>query len=111
MKTIHKYPLKVGKEMNELSLKEGFEIVRCEYIVPEKTVYLWVEEPLKVDIPARRSRFRVAFSGDPVPDHFIYRGTALDPFGPEAFHVFEAPEHIVSVTRGHRISLRPVIAA
>ncbi|SDW26702.1 DUF7352 domain-containing protein [Marinobacter mobilis] len=111
MKTIHKYPLKVSKELNELSLREGFKIVRCEYIVSEKTVYLWVEEPLKVDIPECRSSFRVAFSGEPVPDHYLYRGTALDPFGPEAYHVFEAPERKASTTTDRPMSLRPLIAA
>ncbi|MDX1757779.1 MAG: hypothetical protein R3175_17110 [Marinobacter sp.] len=90
MKTIHKYPLKVSRELNRLSLREGFRVVRCEYLVSEKTVCLWVEEPLRVDVPEHHYHFRVAFSGDPVPDHFEYCGTALDPFGPEAYHVFEA---------------------
>ncbi|MCG8517399.1 MAG: hypothetical protein MI794_05355 [Pseudomonadales bacterium] len=110
MKTIHKYALKVSRELNRLTLREGFQVVRCEYVVPEKTVYLWVEEPLKVDIPERQYEFRVAFSGEPVPDHYVYRGTALDPFGPEAFHVFEAPAQ--QREQPYReSSFRPVIAA
>jgi hypothetical protein len=92
MKTIHKFRLDAGKEPTSLSLHEGYRVVRCEYIVPDKSVYLWVEQPLKVGAQTREHHFRVAFSGEPVPDSYQYRGTALDPFGPEAYHVFEVPE-------------------
>ncbi len=92
MKTIHKFRLEPGKEPTSLSLHDGYRVVRCEYIVPDKSVYLWVEQPLKVGAQTREHYFRVAFSGEPVPDSYEYRGTALDTFGPEAYHVFELPE-------------------
>ncbi len=91
MKTIHKFRLEPGREPTTLTLKEGYRIVRSEYIVTHKAVYLWVEESLSITTPTLQRQFRVAFSGEPVPDSFVYLGTALDPFGPEAYHVFEIP--------------------
>ncbi|WP_166260447.1 DUF7352 domain-containing protein [Marinobacter salicampi] len=91
MKTIHKFRIESGKEATVLSLKEGHRVVRCEYLVPQKSVFVWVEQPLSIGIPTVERYFRVAFSGEPVPDSYRYLDTALDPFGPEAFHVFEVP--------------------
>lgn len=91
MKTIHKFRVDPGKEPGTLTLRQGYRVVRCEYIVPHRAVYLWVEQPLNVDTPTVERRFRVAFSGEPVPDDYHYLGTALDPFGPEAYHLFELP--------------------
>lgn len=91
MKTIHKFRVDHGKQVTRLQLKSGFRIVRCEYLVPDKGVYLWVEQPLNVGKPNVERQFVVAFSGEPVPDSYQYLGTALDSFGPEAYHVFEVP--------------------
>ncbi|KPQ27682.1 MAG: hypothetical protein HLUCCX14_13750 [Marinobacter excellens HL-55] len=92
MKTIHKFRLELGKEPTTLTLREGFRVVRCEYLVAQKTVFLWVQQPLSVTVPMVERQFRVAMSGDPVPDAYEYLDTALDPFGPEAYHVFELPD-------------------
>ncbi|WP_225316523.1 MULTISPECIES: hypothetical protein [Marinobacter] len=89
MKTIHKFRLECGKEPNTLKLREGYRVVRCEYVVPQKGVYLWVEQPLNVAIPVVERQFVVVYSGDPVPTSYQYLDTALDPFGPEAYHIFE----------------------
>jgi len=92
MKTIHKFRLDGAGQPTTLKLKPGCRVVRCEYLVPDKAVFLWVEQPLKVDLPELERRFMVAFSGDPVPSAYEYVDTALDPFGPEAYHVFEVKE-------------------
>ncbi|WP_228152562.1 MULTISPECIES: DUF7352 domain-containing protein [Marinobacter] len=112
MKTIHKFRLESGKEPNVLRLRKGFRVVRCEYIVPQKAVYLWVEQPLSVATPVVERQFVVVSSGDPVPVSYQHLGTALDPFGPEAYHVYEvvkaqterplAPFHL-----GNPASFRP----
>jgi len=91
MKTIHKFWLESGKVINTLKLREGYRAVRCEYIVPDKCVYLWVEQPLNVDIATVVRQFIVTFSGDPVPIHYSYVDTAIDTLGAEAYHVFEVP--------------------
>lgn len=96
MKTIHKFCLVAGKELNTLTLREGYKVVRCEYLVPHKSVFLWVEQPLNVTTPTLERQFRVAMSGEPVPDRYEYVDTALDPFGPEAYHVFSVPADDVS---------------
>ncbi|MCR8914310.1 hypothetical protein FDP08_12470 [Marinobacter panjinensis] len=88
MKTIHKFRLECGKEPNTLKLREGYRVVRCEYVVPQKGVYLWVEQPLNVAIPVVERQFVVVYSGDPVPTSYQHLDTALDPFGPEAYHIF-----------------------
>ena len=87
MKTILKFRLKNGKAANILKLRQGYRVVRCEYVVSQKAVFLWVEQPLKVDLPELERRFLVTFSGEPVPTAYEYVGTALDSFGPEAYHV------------------------
>lgn len=92
MKTIHKFRLDDRKQPTTLVLKQGFRVVRCEYIVPQKGVYLWVEQPLNVTVPDVERQFMVAYSGDPVPVAYRYLDTAIDPFGPQAYHVFEVPE-------------------
>ncbi len=94
MKTIHKFCLECGKEPTTLKLREGYRVVRCEYLMSQKGIYIWVEQPLNVDIPVIERQFVVALSGDPVPMCYQYLGTALDTFGPEAFHVFEVREAI-----------------
>lgn len=89
MKTIHQYQLASDKQITSLALRDGFRIVRCEYLVAQKRVYLWVEEPLKIDLPVTEHQFMVVGSGVPVPVSHRYIDTAIDPFGPEAFHVYE----------------------
>ncbi|AOY87861.1 hypothetical protein BKP64_06585 [Marinobacter salinus] len=91
MKTIHKFRLESGKEPTSLSLSEGYRVVRCEYLVPDKAVFLWVEQSLSVGTPKVQRQFRVALTGEPVPSSYEYLDTALDPFGPEAYHVFGIP--------------------
>lgn len=109
MKTIHKFRIEPGKEATVLSLKEGHRVVRCEYLVPQKSVYIWVEQPLSIGIPTVAHYFRVAFSGEPVPDSYRYLDTALDPFGPEAFHVFEVPVPEQSEFVGDQAALEPAL--
>jgi hypothetical protein len=89
MKTIHKFRLTSDRQPNILTLREGYRVVRCEYVVLSKAVFLWVEQPLSVGIPTVECTFQVAYSGDPLPAHFEYVDTALDPFAPEAYHVFD----------------------
>lgn len=91
MKTIHKYRLDESK-VNTIRLPEGYRVVRSEYLITDKAVYVWIEEPLRVAIPRHEHQFRVVRSGEPVPEQYAYQGTALDTFGPEAYHVFEVIE-------------------
>ncbi len=89
MKAIHKYRLEVSDSANTLQLKEGYRVVRFEYLIAEKGLFMWVEEPLRADVPQCEASFRVAMTGKPVAMSYEYVDTALDPFGPEAYHLFK----------------------
>lgn len=88
MKAIHKYRLETSDSVNILHLKQGYRVVRFEYLVAEKGLFMWVEEPLRADVPECEACFRVAMTGKPVAMDYEYVDTALDPFGPRAFHLF-----------------------
>lgn len=88
MKAIHKYRLEASDRATRLQLKEGYRVVRFEYLVAEKGLFMWVEEPLRADVGMCEASFKVAMTGKPVAMDYEYMDTALDPFGPEAYHLF-----------------------
>ncbi|WP_415892010.1 hypothetical protein ACMXYN_11870 [Neptuniibacter sp. PT8_73] len=92
MKAILKYPLELSDKTQTLTLREGFKPVRFEYVISDQSLYLWVEEPLLSSIPSQRYNFKVKRTGEPVNDQFSYLLTALDSFGPEAYHLFMVEE-------------------
>ena len=96
MKAIHKYRIGTERNLHVFNFKKGFKIVRSEYIVTEKSVFLWIEEPLAVDIDTQEVTYRVAMSGDPVSDNCEHVATAIDSFGPEAYHIFEVGKQVVN---------------
>lgn len=108
MKTIHQYQLEREKQISSIALREGFRIVRCEYVIARKRVCLWVEEPLKIDVPLTRHQFVVVGSGVPVPVSYRHVDTALDPFGPEAFHVYEAIQAVDELAETTHRPLQPM---
>lgn len=110
MKTIHKFRLECGKTANRLKLRQGARVVRCEYVVPEKGVFLWVEQPLNPAAPIEHRQFVVTASGDPVPSRYQYLDTALDPFGPEAYHLFEVPQAVADNQETLQQSLLPPVS-
>ncbi|WP_286239035.1 DUF7352 domain-containing protein [Neptuniibacter halophilus] len=91
MKTIQKLTLTTDKEHQTLSFKAGYRIVRIEYLVTERRICLWVEIPLRADIPETRKTFVVKKTNESVPSDFIHVHTAVDLLKPEAFHIFEVP--------------------
>lgn len=91
MKTIQKLTLTTEDSPQTLSFKENYRIVRIEYLVTEKRICLWVEVPLRADIPEIRKTFLVKKTHEPVPSEFEHIHTAIDLLKPEAFHIFEVP--------------------
>lgn len=89
MKTIQKLTLTTQSKPQTLSLVRGYRIVRLEYLVTEKLIYLWVEVPLKADIPSDRKEFVVKKSYETIPSSYEHIHTAIDLLKPEAYHVFE----------------------
>ena len=104
MKAIHKYRIGNERNLHTLNLKQGFKIVRSEYIITEKSVFLWIEEPLSVDIETQTVTYKLAMSGDPVSNNCEHVATAIDTFGPEAYHIFEVgaeAENILDINQQH----------
>lgn len=89
MKAIHKYRIDLQSKKSIFHLKHGYQIVHSEYVVVEKAVFIWVQEALAVDIPKSPVGFRVVMSGEPVSENYSHVATAVDAFGPEAYHIFE----------------------
>lgn len=91
MKTIQKLTLTTDEQAQTLSFKEGYRIVRIEYLVTEKRICMWVEVPLRADIGDVRKTYVVKKTHEPVPAEFQHVYTAIDLLKPEAFHIFELP--------------------
>lgn len=91
MKTVLKYPV-AATGSTVLTLREGFTFVRFEYVMADKALYAWFEEPLKADTPQCQLELKVIHTGDPIQDSFSYLSTALDPMGPETYHLYRLKE-------------------
>lgn len=94
MKAINRYPLKLEQAVTSLKLRAGFRVVHCEYVVVEKAMYLWIEEPLGVDIPIIEAEFKTVECGSPVANNLKHIATAVDTFSPKAYHVYGKLEHL-----------------
>ena len=91
MKTIQKLTLEIADHCQTLTLKQGYKIVRIEYMVTEKRICMWVETPLRADIPQETKTFMVKRTNEAVPSDYTHIHTAVDLLSPEAFHIFELP--------------------
>lgn len=91
MKTIQKFTLDLSKDLQALTLREGYRIVKGEYMITEKSICLWVEIPLRADIPKQQRMFAVRETNQPVPLNYLHVHTAVDTLAPQAFHIFEVP--------------------
>ena len=88
MKVVHKFRLETDDRVNSLMLRRGFKILRSEYVLTEKAVFLWIEVPLDVSAPNTEVHLRVFRTGSPIPKSYDYVTTAIDSFGPEAYHLY-----------------------
>ena len=94
MKVIHKFRLETGAQQVSLSLKQGYKIVHSEYVLVDKSVFIWVEQTLDVEVPSESVILKVINSGEPVPDRLNHVMSVVDSFTPEAYHIFEIPEAV-----------------
>ena len=58
-------------------------------MLAQKAVFLWIEVPLDVSAPNTAVELRVFRTGSPIPKLFDYVTTAIDSFGPEAYHIYQ----------------------
>lgn len=89
MKVIHKFQLANDGASTKLRLKHGYKIIHSEYILVEKSICLWVEQTLSVEVPEIEVVFKVAKSGEPLADHLLHIASVVDNFAPEAYHIFQ----------------------
>ncbi|MCK0537726.1 DUF7352 domain-containing protein [Alcanivorax quisquiliarum] len=94
MKTIHKHRLKVGDEPQKIKLSPEGVIRQVAYSPHDQHLYLWAEVPAGSLIENSKTErcFRVFMTGDGIPDHAVFVGTALDSLRPESYHIFELTE-------------------
>lgn len=94
MKTMHKHRLVADNEIHKIKLSPEGIVREVEYIQQERAIYMWVEVPAGSVIESNlvERSFRVFLTGDGIPDHATYLGTALDVLAPEAYHVYELTE-------------------
>ncbi|MDY6828614.1 MAG: hypothetical protein SV583_04500 [Pseudomonadota bacterium] len=92
MKTMHKHEIPITDQPIEIDLQVGAVVHRVEFLVPDKKVYMWVEVDANLNAPKKTRIFHVYRSGDGVPKHYHYVGTAIDQYIPEAYHVYEKIE-------------------
>ncbi|MAR91415.1 MAG: hypothetical protein SV765_08760 [Pseudomonadota bacterium] len=89
MRTIHKFEVAISKEIQTIDLPENANIIHVEYLMPKRTIYMWVEVPADMTAPKSPRQFRVFLTGDGIPDNAHYLGSTIDQYLPEAYHVYE----------------------
>ncbi|WP_151702389.1 DUF7352 domain-containing protein [Nitrincola alkalilacustris] len=94
MKTIRQVLLDAHKAVNELILKEGYRILKAEFSF-NHSIVVWIEEPLRADLPTERCFLKVVENNQPVPLAFEYVSSAFNPFDSKAVHLFRVPERVV----------------
>ena len=94
MKTIHKHRLQTGNEIQTLKMAAEGVVRQVAFSQQERLLYLWAEVPagsvIEGDAVARR--FRVFHTGDGIPDHAVFCGTAVDMLSPDSYHIYELSE-------------------
>ncbi|TVQ68285.1 MAG: hypothetical protein EA373_11225 [Oceanospirillales bacterium] len=93
MKTIRQVSLDSHKAVNELILKEGYRIVKTEFSF-NQSIVVWIEEPLRADLPNEHCFLKVVENSHPVPLVFEYVSSAFNPFDSKAVHLFRVPESV-----------------
>lgn len=94
MKTIHKHRLNVENEVQEIRLPEEGRVLRVDFILQERLIFMWVEVDADtvIDTPKEVRQFKVFTTGSGIPDNARYIGTTLDTLAPQAYHVYELKE-------------------
>lgn len=89
MRTIHKFEIQLSKEIQTLEIPADQQYLHVEYLMPKRSIFLWVEVPADITGKRHPRRFRVFSTGDGIPDNGVYVGTCIDQYLPESYHVYE----------------------
>ena len=94
MKTIRQVTLDASKPVNKLLLSKGFRVVKTEFSLTNQSIEVWIEEPLRADLPIETCYLKVVGNSQPVPLDYEYISSAYNPFEHKAMHVFNLPENL-----------------
>jgi hypothetical protein len=92
MRTIRQISLDLSRKHNRMLLPEGFVCVKSEFNLARRQLELWVEVPLRPDVPEVEYVVRAVENGQPVPMHYRYISTAFHPYESRAVHLYEVSE-------------------
>ncbi len=92
MKTVREFHLDLDKPVHNLHLPDGFVCINAAYDLVRRQLDLWVEVPLRPDVPEQEYRIKLYNSGQPVPLHYQYIASALHPFESRAVHLYQVTE-------------------
>ena len=89
MRTIHKFQLEINAEVQTLELPENSRRLHVEYVMPRRAINLWFEVPADMTAARYPHKFRIFATGDGIPNHAEFVGTAVDQYLPESYHIYE----------------------
>lgn len=91
MKTIHKYRLNPGADVQEVRMPEDAIPLKVEYSLPAKAIFIWAELDAAgvMDPPEDVRRFKVFHTGQGIPADAIHVGTTYNQMEPRSYHVYE----------------------
>lgn len=92
MRTIHKFEVQINQETQTLDLPAEHTFLAVEYIIPKRSLCVWMEVPADLTVDKHPYKFRVFCTGDGIPDKYQYLGTCVDQYLPESYHLYRVVE-------------------
>lgn len=92
MRTIHKYEVSIEQDPQTIEIPTEHNFLSVEYIIPKRSIFLWVEVPADLTIDKEPCKLKVFRTGDGIPDNYLYLGTCIDQYLPEAYHLYKVVE-------------------
>lgn len=92
MRTIHKFEVNIDQEAQTIELPTEHTFLSAEYIIPKRSLFVWVEVPADLTIDKEPHKLKVFRTGDGIPDNYQYLGTCIDHYLPEAYHLYKVVE-------------------
>ena len=92
MRTIHKFEVQINQEAQTIELPEDHRFLAAEYIIPKRSLFVWMEVPADLTLEKAPHKFRVFSTGDGIPASYQYLATCIDQYLREAYHLYLAAE-------------------
>lgn len=92
MRTIHKFEVHINQETQTIELPEDHRFLAAEYIIPKRSLFVWIDVPADLTIEKVPFKFRVFCTGDGIPANYKYLATCIDQYLPEAYHLYHVAD-------------------